>query len=128
MKTRPDSDSRVRAWLGRAFIQQVAVISFAAVVGVFVASALLERGLIRAALADEVRHFWQQRDANPAFQLPNTRNLRGYFDDTAPAALRAMAPGYQDWTQDGLDYVVNVTERNGRRLYLVFDRSNVNRL
>ena len=128
MKTRPDSDSHVRAWLSRAFIQQVALISFAAVVGVFVASLLLERGLIRAALDDEVRHFWTQRDADPAFQLPNTRNLRGYFDDTAPAALRAMQPGYQDWKQNGLDYVVNVTERDGRRLYLVFDRSNVNRL
>jgi len=128
MKTRPDSDSRVRAWLGRAFILQVALISFAAVVGVFVASALLERGLIRAALADEVRHFWQQRDANPAFQLPNTRNLRGYFDDGAPPELRSLQPGYHDWKKDGLDFTVNVTERDGRRLYLVFDRSNVSRL
>ena len=34
MTTRPDSDSRVRAWLGRAFMLQVALISFAAVVGV----------------------------------------------------------------------------------------------
>ena len=41
MKTRPDSDSRVRAWLGRAFMLQLALISIAAVVGVFVASALL---------------------------------------------------------------------------------------
>lgn len=128
MKTRPDSDSRVRAWLGRAFMLQVSLISFAAVVGVFMASALLERGLIRAALADEVRHFWQQRDANAEFQLPNTRNLRGYFDDGAPAELQALQPGYHDWKKDGLDFTVNVTERDGRRLYLVFDRSNVNRL
>lgn len=128
MTTRPDSDSRVRAWLGRAFMLQVALISFAAVVGVFVASALLERGLIRAALADEVRHFWQQRDADPSFQLPNTRNLRGYFDDGVPAELRDFQPGYHDWKKDGLDYTVNVTERNDHRLYLVFDRSNVNRL
>ena len=54
MKTRPDSDSRVRAWFGRAFMLQVALISIAAVVGVFVASALLEGVLIRAALNDEV--------------------------------------------------------------------------
>jgi signal transduction histidine kinase len=128
MTTRPDSDSRIRAWLGRAFMLQVALISLAAVVGVFVASALLEGVLIRAALNDEVTHFWQQRDADPGFQLPNTRNLRGYFDDAAPAELRAMSPGYHEWTSQGLDFVVNVTQRDGRRLYLVFDRTNVSRL
>src|SRR5688572_9580217 len=128
MKTRPDSDSRVRAWLGRAFMLQVALISIAAVVGVFLASALLEGVLIRAALNDEVTHFWRQRDVDPAFQLPNTRNLRDYFDDAAPAELRVMAPGYHEWTSQGLDFVVNVTERDGRRLYLVFDRTNVSRL
>ncbi len=128
MKTRPDSDSRVRAWFGRAFMLQVVLISLAAVVGVSVASALLEGVLIRAALDDEVAHFWRQRDANPAFQLPNTRNLRGYFEDTVPAELRAMPLGYQDWAHEGLDYVVDVTERDGRRLYLVFDRTNVSRL
>ena len=125
---RPDSDSRVRAWLGRAFMLQVALISIAAVVGVFVASALLEGVLIRAALNDEVTHFWKQHDADPSFQLPNTRNLRGYFDEAAPSELRVMTPGYHEWTRDNLDFVVNVTERGGRRLYLVFDRSNVSRL
>ena len=128
MKTRPDSDSRVRAWLGRAFMLQVALISIAAVVGVFLASALLEGFLIRAALNDEVTHYWKQRDADPAFQLPNTRNLRGYVDDSAPAELRSMPLGYHEWTNQGLEFVVNVTERDGRRLYLVFDRTNVSRL
>lgn len=128
MTTRPDSDSRIRAWLGRAFMLQVALISTAAVVGVFLASALLEGVLIRAALDDEVKHFWVQRDRDPDFQLPNTRNLRGYFEDSAPAEVRAMPPGYHEWTNDGLDFVVNVTERNGQRLYLVFDRTNVSRL
>lgn len=128
MKTRPDSDSRERAWFGRAFVLQVSLISVAAVVGVFVASALLERGLIRAALDDEVAHFWHQRDADAGFQLPNTRNLRGYFADSVPAELRALPPGYHDWKSGGLDFVVNVTERQGQRLYLVFDRTNVNRL
>jgi signal transduction histidine kinase len=93
-----------------------------------VASALLEGTLIRAALDDEVNHFWAQRDRNAEFQLPNTRNLRGYFADTAPAEVRAMPPGFHDWMNDGLEFVVNVSERDGRRLYLVFDRTNVSRL
>jgi signal transduction histidine kinase len=128
MKTREDSDSRIRAWLGQAFMLQVALISIAAVLGVFMASALLEGVLIRAALSDEVSHFWRQRDADPGFQLPNTRNLRGYFDDAVPAELRALPPGYHEWSQGGLEFVVNVTERNDRRRYLVFDRTNVSRL
>ncbi len=128
MTIRPDSDSRVRAWLGRAFLLQVGLISIAAVVGVFIAGALLERSLIRAALTDEVAHFWRQRDADPRFQLPNTRNLRGYFHENVPAALRDMPVGNEYWEKDGVRYLVNVTERNGQRLYLVFDRSNVNRL
>lgn len=128
MKNRTDSDSRVRAWFGRHFLLQVGLISIAAVVGVFLASALLEGVLIRAALKDEVNHFWQQRDTNPSFQLPNTRNLRGYVNDSAPAELRTMPLGYHEWDSDGLEYVVNVTERNGQKLYLVFDRTNVSRL
>jgi signal transduction histidine kinase len=128
MTTRPDSDSRIRAWLGRAFMLQVALISVAAVLGVFVASALLEGLLIRAALDDEVAHYWRQRDANRDFPLPNTRNLRGYVEASAPAVLLAMPPGYHDWTNDGLDFVVSVSERFDQRLYLVFDRTNVSRL
>ncbi len=128
MKNRTDSDSRVRAWFGRHFLLQVGLISIAAVVGVFLASALLEGVLIRAALKDEVNHYWQQRDADPAFPLPNTRNLRGYVGDSAPAELRNLPPGYHDWDSAGLEYVVNVTERDGQKLYLVFDRTNVSRL
>ncbi len=128
MMNRTDSDSRVRAWFGRHFLLQVGLISIAAVVGVFLASALLEGVLIRAALKDEVNHFWQQRDADPSFQLPNTRNLRGYVNGAAPAELRTMPLGYHDWDSAGLEYMVNVTERNGQKLYLVFDRTNVSRL
>lgn len=128
MKTRQESESRIRAWLGRAFLLQAALISTAAIIGVFVASALLEGVLIRAALNDEVHHFWRQRDADPQFQLPNTHNLSGYFDDTAPPALRSMSPGYHAWEHDGSVYVVYITERNQQRLYLAFDRTNVSRL
>jgi signal transduction histidine kinase len=128
MKTRPDTDSGIRAWLGRAFVVQAVLISVAAVIGVFLASAVLEGVLIRAALQDEMEHFWQQRDSQPGFQLPNTRNLRGHFDSSAPAALRQLANGYHDWESGGQVYVVYISERDGERLFLVFDRSNVARL
>jgi signal transduction histidine kinase len=128
MTTRRDGDGGIRAWLGRAFMLQIVLISTAAIVGVFVAGVLLEGSLIRAALNDEVDHFWHQREADPQFQLPNTRNLTGYFEDAAPPALRGMTPGYHEWERDGVDFVVSITERDNQRLYLVFDRSNVWRL
>jgi signal transduction histidine kinase len=128
MTTRPDSDSGIRAWLGRAFLTQALLISAAAVIGVFLASAVLEGVLIRAALQDEMEHFWRQRDADPQFQLPNTRNLRGHFESGAPASLRSWSDGYHDWESGGQHYVVFISERHGQRLFLVFDQSNVARL
>jgi signal transduction histidine kinase len=119
--------SGLRARLGRAFLMQAAYISVAAIIGVFLASVLLERLLIRQALQSEAAHFWQQRERDPGFPLPATLNLTGYLD-TAPAALAGLAPGFHDARDDDDETVVYVGDRDGRRLYLVFDRSGVGRL
>ena len=119
--------SGVRARLGRAFLLQAAFIGAAAVVGVFLASLLLEGVLIRQALREEVAHFWQQRERDPAFPLPATVNLTGYLG-TAPPPLAGLPPGHHERVLDGVETVVYVTDRNGQRLYLVFDRSGVGKL
>jgi signal transduction histidine kinase len=115
------------ARLGRAFLLQAALIGAAAVVGVFLASVLLERVLIRQALRDEASYYWTQRERDPAFPLPRTVNLTGHLA-AVPPALAGLAPGYHDRRDAGLDTVVYVTERGGEKLYLVFDRSGVARL
>ena len=120
-------DRGLGARLGRAFLQQAAFIGVAAVVGVFFAGLLLEGLLIREALRSEADHFWEQQSARADFPPPETRNLTGYIDD-APAVLRAFETGYHDWRNGSMEYLVYVSERNGRRLYLAFDRTNVNRL
>ena len=119
--------SDLRARLGRAFLMQAAYISVAAIIGVFLASVLFERLLIRQALQSEAAHFWQQRERDPGFPLPATLNLTGYLD-AAPAALAGLAPGFHDARDDDDETVVYVGDRDGRRLYLVFDRSGVGRL
>jgi signal transduction histidine kinase len=119
--------SGLRARLGRAFLLQAAFIGAAAVVGVFLASLLLEGVLIRQALREEAAHFWSQRERDGAFPLPGTLNLTGYLD-TAPPPLASLPVGYHDRVIDGVKTVVHVTDRNGQRLYLVFDRSGVGRL
>lgn len=119
--------SGLRARLGRAFLLQAAFIGAAAVVGVFLSSLLLEGVLIRQALLEETSHFWQQREIDPAFPLPATVNLTGYLG-TAPTSLAGLPLGYHDRMVDGIETVVYVTDRNGERLYLVFDRSGVGKL
>jgi len=94
---------------------------------VFLASLLLEGLLIREALRGEADHFWEQRAAPADFPLPETLNLTGYMDDV-PAPLRAFGPGYHDWRNGSIEHLVHVSEVNGQRLYLAFDRSNVGRL
>jgi signal transduction histidine kinase len=117
----------LRARLGRTFLLQAAFISVAAVIGVFLASVLLEAVLIRQALREEASHFWAQRSMDPAFPLPGTKNLTGYIGDV-PLPLVELAPGYHERRDDGIETVVYVTDRDDQRLYLVFDRSGVGRL
>lgn len=117
----------IGARLGRAFFIQGAFIGVAALVGVFIAGLLLEGLLIRQALRDEAGHFWTHRAGQPGFPLPNTRNLTGYMGDVPPS-LRALDPGYHPWQRDDAEFLVYVTERDGQRLYLAFDRSGVGRL
>lgn len=119
--------SGVRARLGRAFLLQAAFIGAAAVVGVFLASLLLESVLIRQALREEAAHFWSQRERDREHALPGTLNLTGYLD-AAPPALASLPTGYHDRVLDGVKTVVYVSDRGGQRLYLVFDRSGVGRL
>jgi signal transduction histidine kinase len=121
------TDSPLLARLGRAFLLQTAFIGAAAVVGVFIASLLLEGTLIRQALRDEASHFWSQRERDGAFPLPATLNLTGYLDEP-PSALADLPAGHHERVIDGVQTVVYVTDREGQRLYLVFDRSGVNRL
>jgi signal transduction histidine kinase len=117
----------LRARLGRTFLLQGALIGAAAVVGVFLASLLLEGVLIREALSEEAAHFWTQRDRDGEHPLPGTLNLTGYLD-TVPPALSGLSSGYHERVIDGVETVVYVSDRGGQRLYLVFDRSGVGRL
>lgn len=119
--------SGLLARLGRTFLLQTAFIGATAVLGVFIASLLLEGVLIRQALRDEASHFWSQRERDKTFPLPATLNLTGYLD-APPTELADLPTGHHERVIDGVKTVVHVTDRAGQRLYLVFDRSGVNRL
>ena len=122
----------LRARLGRVFAAQVAVIGLATVVGVYVTQVVVEDLLTRRALALEAEHYWRLAAGGGGHPLPNTANLRGYLAapglEATPDDLAALEPGFGRRTVDGRNRLVHVSDRDGQRLYLVFDEDSVSEL
>ena len=124
----------VRAKLVRVFAIQVAVISVGVVVGIYVANGLIYGVVMREAINAEAEHFWNRLAENPNHTLPDVDNLRGYMaveGDYAdvPEVLRDLPPlGFTDLKQNDSRTLVHVSERDGRRLFLVFESERVSDL
>ena len=129
--TNEHSGLRRKIWV--AFILQAAAISFAAVLGVYGASAVLKHVLIQRALQQEAGHFWQRRDRDPAAAMPDTFNMSGYLvpaaaPDALAPPLRALAPGFHSLPRSQGGSLVLVEDRNGQRLLLLFKQEQVDSL
>ncbi len=128
----PASGLRRKIWI--AFILQVAAISFATVLGVYGASAILKDVLIQQALVDEAAHYWKRWDAEPGASLPDTYNMQAYMllpgetQATLPEALRDLHPGYHALAKMDGGALVFVDQQPQGRLFLVFAQSQVNAL
>ena len=115
-----------------AFIIQVILASLAIVLGVFLVSAVIKHSLINTALQEEATHYWDLYGASQAQPPPNSYNMRGYLvlrgrsNLVLPENLRALKPGFYELKDDGL--LVLVDEKPAGRLYLVFQRSQAERL
>ncbi|MBL0028938.1 MAG: HAMP domain-containing histidine kinase [Rhodanobacteraceae bacterium] len=123
---------RGRLWV--AFVMQTVAIALATLFGVYAAMLVLRDVLIQRALVEEAQHYWKRLDVDPAAALPDTYNMQGYLDtvlhpgDAVPAYLRDLAPGYHSIHATEVDELVWVGDRDGRRLWLVFDQHQVDRL
>src|SRR5690606_37392061 len=90
----------LRRKIWTALILQAAAISFAAVLGVYGASAVLKHVLIQQALQEEAAHYWQRMQANPGAEVPDTYNMTGYLlpagadASRVPETIRSLAPGF----------------------------------
>ncbi|NDK38209.1 sensor histidine kinase [Pseudoxanthomonas gei] len=115
-----------------AFIIQVVLASLAIVLGVFLVSAVIKHSLINTALQEEAAHYWDLYGASESQPPPNSYNMRGYLvlrgrsNLVLPENLRALKPGFYELKADGL--LVLVDEKPAGRLYLVFQRSQAERL
>jgi signal transduction histidine kinase len=125
------SGLRRKIWV--AFILQAAAISFAAVLGVYGASAVLKHVLIQRALQEEARHFWARRDDDPRAEVPDTYNMNGYLVSsdrllTLPEPLQPLAPGFHSLPRAQGGSLVLVEDRAGQRLFLLFKQEQVDSL
>lgn len=115
-----------------AFIVQVVLASVALLLAAYLISAVAKFSLINSALQEESAHFWQLYGASEAQPPPNTFNLRGYLvlrgrsNLLLPENLRTLAPGFHELKAD--DQLVYVDEQPQGRLYLVFLRSQAERM
>lgn len=118
--------------LGRAFLFQAVMISVVAILSVWAAAFVLEEVLVKQALTDEAEYFGQQRRVDPAFPLPDTRNLTGFLEDdpahAVPKPYRRFGPGFHELQSGSGFSLVYVSVVDGRRLYLLFDGENVGHL
>jgi signal transduction histidine kinase len=126
------SGIRRKIWI--AFILQAAAISFAAVLGVYGASAVLKHLLIQRALTEEASHFWKRSEAHPAAAVPDTFNMTGFVVDAGgtkaglPPALHALPDGYHSLPRSQGGALVLVERHQGRTLYLLFKQEQVDAL
>lgn len=123
---------RGRLWV--AFVMQTVTIALATVLGVYAAMLVLRDVLIQRALVEEAQYFWRRIVQDPAAALPDTHNMQGYLRNrgdsgrSVPDALRRLPPGYHRIHAPGVDELVLVSDRDGRRLWLVFDQHQLDRL
>mgnify|MGYP005856397069 CR=1 FL=1 len=123
----------IKTKLVRVFVLQILAISIATVLGVYAAAFVVEQVLVREALNGEAEHFWSHYEEDPSFPLPDTNNLRGYLADgdsaEVPEWLAGVEPGFERHHAPGdRDPVVHVSERDGKRLILVFDEMQISSL
>lgn len=124
----------IRAKLVRAFAIQVAIISVGTIVGIYITNTIIYDVVMRQALDSEAEHFWSRFQQHSDHPLPDVYNMRGYMAwdgdlSLVPKAFRDLQPGgYHDLSRNGGDAVVHVSERDGNRLFLVFERAQVSEL
>jgi signal transduction histidine kinase len=117
-----------------AFILQVTAMGLAALLGVYAASVVVKRVVIQQALKEEATHLWERVARDPSAQVPDTANMVGYLlpaqadRSHLPANLRDLQPGFHQLPAAAGGALVEVEERGGQRLYLMFKPEKVDAL
>ncbi|MFY2764054.1 sensor histidine kinase [Arenimonas sp. MALMAid1274] len=131
----PNARTGLRRKIWVAFILQAAAISFAAVLGVYGASAVLKHVLIQRALQEEASHYWERLAKDSQAQVPDTYNMTGFLipaggsTDPLPGPLRQLPVGFHSLPRaQGGSLVLVEKDSNGHLLYLLFKQEQVDSL
>jgi len=116
--------------LNKVFIIQLVFISLVTVASVFGAAKVVENVLIKQALIGEAEFFWEHYEKDPNFALPKTMNLTGYMVtdkdySTVPEPLRNVKKNYQRVNLNEKLPIAYFTEKDNKRLYLIFEEAQV---
>lgn len=117
--------------INRAFLIQAALIALAVLLSVFVAKVMIEEVLIRSAITQEATFFWEAYNEDKSHPLPKTFNLTGAFSPSElslPKTLNINESGFQAFSQGANSFVLLVTERKNQKLYLLYNRGQVDQL
>jgi signal transduction histidine kinase len=119
--------------LNKVFIIQLVFISLVTVASVFGAAKVVENVLIKEALKGEAAFFWEHYQKNTDFPLPKTMNLSGYMvinNDYSkiPVALKNIKTNYQRVNLNAKLPIVYFTEKDNKKLYLIFEEAQVSKL
>ncbi len=132
--TNKSSNAGLRRKIWTAFILQAAVISFAAVLGVYGASIILKHVLIRQALEKEAGHYWDILQANKNASAPDTYNMKGYLlfegdsEAVLPESMRGLSLGFHSLPQAQGGSLILVEQKGDRHLFLQFKQEQVDAL
>ena len=124
----------IRAKLVRAFALQVAIISVGILLGIYITQSIIYGVVMREALNSEADHYWSRLAENPQHALPDVFNLRGYLAEdgdysAVPERFRDLPPiGFNELAADGRAALVHISQRDNKRLFLVFEAEQVSDL
>ena len=115
----------------RYYWLQIGFIALSVVIGIGFSAWVIKGSLLRTALEQEMSHYWQRLERNPAAELPDTKNLYGYRWNTVPPPqfkTMQLEQGVNRHFVDGKERMTVYGEKDGQHVLLVFGESNVNKL
>jgi len=115
------------------FAIRALILAVIAVFAVLFSTFTLEHILIKDALRSEAEYFWEKYEQDPLTNEPDTWNLKSYLvpaDDLSslPASYQGVELGFTRLDSSPGFNLLYKTERNGKRLLLIFNADNVRSL
>ncbi|MDJ0881565.1 MAG: HAMP domain-containing sensor histidine kinase [Gammaproteobacteria bacterium] len=126
----PKSNNNLIKKFNRAFLIQGALIIITAILSVYFATIVIDEILIKSAIEEEADYYWSRYQQNKDAALPDTLNLTGYSDkaqiNEIDRKLIKDQEGFHEYVD--LNLVLHVSNLDNTRLYLVYNRGQVDSL